>query len=278
MRRLYDGWHFKQEDIAPECIYFVDVPRVYNEGSTAYFAKQLQRFKENLEQRYGLISEERLIETIKKYNLTRDLFNRVLELRKQDNPPVSGVEVARLISESMTMERDEFNHKLEAFIVEKEGASGNPGPRIMIFGGPTDASLAKLIEGSGGVVVYENMCNGLRYNDMLVDFDEGPVSGIARRYLRKNPCPRMLGTHADHGLEEIRRLVDIFRIDGIVYHSIKFCANLQFMAGIVKSEFNVGVPMKIIESDIGSEIDGREIRSFIKNLCHKVAGKEGPRK
>ena len=88
----------------------------------------------------------------------------------------------------------------------------------------------------------------------------------------------MLGTHADHGLEEIRRLVDIFRIDGIVYHSIKFCANLQFMAGIVKSEFNVGVPMKIIESDIGSEIDGREIRSFIKNLCHKVAGKEGPRK
>ena len=72
-------------------------------------------------------------------------------------------------------------------------------------------------------------------------------------------------------MDEIKRLVDAFRIDAIVYHSIKFCANLHSVAGIIKNEFDVGVPVKIIESDIGSEIDGREIGSFIKNLALKLS-------
>jgi benzoyl-CoA reductase/2-hydroxyglutaryl-CoA dehydratase subunit BcrC/BadD/HgdB len=279
MRRLYDGWRFKQEDIGPDCIYFLDVPRVYNERSVAYFAKQLQRFREELERRYGPIPEERLIESIKKYNFTRDLYNRLLELRKQDNPPISGVEVARLIRENLIMPRDEFNRTLESFLDERKGSAGNAGPRIMIYGGPGNPSLAELVEGAGGIVVYENMCNGLRQDDTLVGFDEGPLMGLSRRYLGKNPCPRMLGPHADYGLNELKHIVDLFRIDGIIYHSIKFCANLHSVAGIIKNEFNVGVPVKIIEGDISSEIDEREIRSFIKNLGLKArALKEGMRR
>ena len=279
MRRLYDGWRFKQEDIGPECIYFLDVPRVYNEASVAYFAKQLQRFRDELEKRYGPISEEKLEDTIKKYNRTRDLFSRMLELRTRENPPVSGVEVARLIRESLMMPRDDFNRTLESFLDEREGSAGNQGPRIMIYGGPGNPSLAVLIESAGGIVVYENMCNGLRLNDTLVGFDEGPMMGLARRYLGKNPCPRMLGPHADRGLDEIKRVVDAFRIDGIIYHSIKFCANLHTVAGIIKNEFDAGVPVKIIEGDISSEIDEREIRSFIKNLGLKsAAGKDGMRR
>jgi benzoyl-CoA reductase/2-hydroxyglutaryl-CoA dehydratase subunit BcrC/BadD/HgdB len=112
-----------------------------------------------------------------------------------------------------------------------------------------------------------------------VGFDEGPMMGLARRYLGKSPCPRMLGSHAEEGLDEIRRLVDSFRIDCIVYHSIKFCANLHSVAGIIKNEFDAGVPVKLIESDMGSEIDGREISSFIKNLAIKLSeAKNGARR
>ncbi|OHD64872.1 MAG: hypothetical protein A2176_06075 [Spirochaetes bacterium RBG_13_51_14] len=270
MRRLYDGWRFKQDEIGPECLYFIDVPRVCNERSVAFFARQLERFKHDLEMRYGPISEKALAESIGMYNRTRELFNRAQEMRKSDNPPMSGVEVRRLVRESVTLPRVEFNAKLEAFLDEREGTGGHAGPRIMIYGGPGNPALPEVIEAAGGVVVYENMCNGLRQTDTLVDFDEDPLMALSRRYLSKIPCARMLGSHAEHGLEQIARTVDEYRIDGIVYHSIKFCSSMQSHAAIIKNELETGVPVKVIEGDIGSEINERELHSFMRNLGRRA--------
>jgi benzoyl-CoA reductase/2-hydroxyglutaryl-CoA dehydratase subunit BcrC/BadD/HgdB len=61
MRRLYDIWVYKQDEIKPKCVFFLDVPRINTESSREYFTKSIQRFKEALEERYGKISVQECI-------------------------------------------------------------------------------------------------------------------------------------------------------------------------------------------------------------------------
>jgi benzoyl-CoA reductase subunit C len=266
MRRLYDAWQFKQKEIGTKCLYFLDVPRTCNARSIGYFSGQLQRFKEAIETVSGPISDERLWQSIRLYEHTRELFDRVLDLRKQDNPRISGSEAAVLIREVQTLPRSDFNKRLETFIESKKGAQGNPGPRIMICGGPESGNVVNTIERAGGVVVYENTCNGMRSYGRSIDFDKKPLTALSDRYLGKISCPRMLGAHAEDGMRSIRTLARTYRVDGIIYYAVKFCANMQSEAAIVKNEIDVGVPFKLVEGDLNDDIDGRVIRSFIKKL------------
>jgi benzoyl-CoA reductase/2-hydroxyglutaryl-CoA dehydratase subunit BcrC/BadD/HgdB len=269
MRRLYDAWRFKQKEIGTQCLYFLDVPRTYNARSVGYFAGQLQRLKEALETVSGPISDESLWQTIRRYEHTRELFDRILDLRKQDSPRISGSEAAVLIHESQTLPRSDFNKRLEAFIESKEDAPGNPGPRIMICGGPESGNVVNTIERAGGVVVYEDTCNGMRSCDRSIDFDKEPLTALSERYLGKNPCPRMLGAHAEEGLRSMRMLAKTYRADGIIYYAVKFCANMQSEAAIITNEIDLGVPFKLVEGDLNDDIDERVIRSFIKKLSFK---------
>jgi benzoyl-CoA reductase/2-hydroxyglutaryl-CoA dehydratase subunit BcrC/BadD/HgdB len=269
MRRLYDAWQFKKKEIGTQCLYFLDVPRTYNDRSIGYFAEQLKRFKEALEIISGPISDKRLWQTIKLYEHTRKLFNRILDLRKQDNPRISGSETATLIQEGQTLPRSDFNKRLEKFIESKDRTQGNSGPRIMMWGGPGSSNVVNAIERAGGVVVYENTCSGMRSYGRSIDFDKEPLIALSERYLGKQPCPRMLGAHAEEGLRSIRTLADTYRVDGIIYYTVKFCTNMQSETAIINNEIDVGVPYKLVEGDLNDDIDQRVIRSFIKKLSFK---------
>jgi benzoyl-CoA reductase/2-hydroxyglutaryl-CoA dehydratase subunit BcrC/BadD/HgdB len=269
MRRLYDIWAYKQTEIKPKCVFFLDVPRINTPSSVEYFAKNIQRFKEAIEERYGKISEQNLLESINKYNRTRELFHQIHQLRKADSPALSGVCAAQLVEKSMTSPRDQYNAELASLLATlndagEENFSGRP--RVMIYGGLANPRLVEAVEEAGGVVVCENTCNGLRQFGEFSDSVNDPLRWLSKYYLSKPPCPRMIGEHGMSISENLKTLAREYNVDGIIYYSIKFCANIQMGWPIIRDELSEKLPIKILEGDSSSEINERELQSFVKKL------------
>ncbi len=267
MRKLADGWAFRQNDIHPELIHILDVPKVVSESSIRFFANQLQRFRTVLEQRFGEISADALRRSIAKYDRTRELFGAIEAMRKAEATPVTGREMEELVSAFLQTPAEQLHPRLEAFIAAKEDQSGEKDlPRVMVIGGPGNASLIPTLENAGGISVVEHMCTGLRSYTAPGGNDEEPLMELSRRYLSKPACPRMLGSKAKETVAGIRELAAEYSVDGILYYSMKFCANMQMQWAHLKNDIDLDLPMKGIEGDISSEINEREIHSFIKRL------------
>lgn len=280
MRRLYDGWIFKQEDIKPECLSFIDVPRTCTEKSIDFFATEIERLKEKLEERYGEITRKALSETLARSAYTSELLSLVNETRKSYSPLVTGSQVQELMIRSMTTPREQFNTELEAILHRKTAPADHSGkPRIMIYGGPASPSLIDAVEESGGIVVLEHMCNGLRQIRPDTGQEVDPYRYLARSYLSKPPCPRMVGEHSIFGLTEIRKMVKEYRVAGIIFFSIKFCSNSQAFWPMFKDTLTADVPVKMLEGDVTPDINVREVQSFVKKLSRRaernVTGTEG---
>lgn len=267
MRRLADGWMFRQEQIKPRLIHILDIPKIVSESSIKFFAGSLKRLKNDLESHYGPISNESIFESIEKYKITRSLFKEADNLRKDISTPVTGMEIEELMNDYFAMPVEVFNEKMKKFIDSKKGIKNSGSkPRVMVIGGPGNKSLVKSIEDSGGICVAENMCTGLRAYSGSYGDEKDPFELLARLYLEKTPCPRMLGEKSRQKTNELPKIIDEYKIDGIVYFSMKFCANMQMDWALLKNDTVTDLPMKVIEGDISSEINEREIYSFIKRL------------
>ncbi len=267
MRRLADGWLYRQEEIKPKMLHLLDVPKIVTNSSITFFANGLRRMKEDLEAQFGPISDDSLRASMTLFHKTRSLFNTIDALRKEDAPAITGTEVEKLIATSWEMPREAFNDHLEAFIDGKKDQVGNTdAPRIMVIGGPGNGSLIKTIESTGGLSVVEHMCTGLRAFTGNPVFNEDPYRELAALYLDGTPCPRMLGDKAREAICEIESMAKEYKVDGIIYYSMKFCANMQMQWALLKNDIPIDVPMKVLEGDISSEINAREVQSFIKRL------------
>ena len=267
MRRLADGWLYRQDEIKPKMLHLLDVPKIVTKSSIAFFAGGLRRMKEDIEAHVGPISEEALRASMLTFNKTRALCRAIDALRKKEAPAVTGREVENLIASSWEMPREAFNAQLEAFIADKEGQTGDKdAPRIMIIGGPGNGSLIKTIEAAGAISVVEHMCTGLRAFTGEAAFNEDPFLELADLYLTRTPCPRMLGEAAQDAISEIESLIKEYRVDGVLYYAMQFCSNMQMQWARLKNDTPIDVPMKVIDGDISTEINECEIQSFIKRL------------
>ena len=271
MRRLYDGWEFKRGDIKPGCLHLLDVPRVYTEKSVDFFASEIERFKLSVEAVYGKITRHSLHDAVLKSLHTSRLLSIINGARKRYNTPITGTEVQKIMAKKMTSPRDIFNAELEAFIANLGSGDGRSGrPRIMIYGGPVNAMLVEAIEEADGIVVYEHICNGIRQVRNDENPEEDPIRYLAESYLSKPSCPRMIGEHSIFGLSEIKRLVREYRVDGIIYYSIKFCSNAQAFWPMFKDILYGIVPVKMLEGDVSPDMNIREVHSFVKKLSRRV--------
>lgn len=173
---------------------------------------------------YG--STEKLINAIKVYNETRRLIRELYELRKADAPKVTGEECLRITLASMAMRKDTFNELLAQFIEEAKQREPitDYRARLMLIGSSCDIpTYLKIFEDKGGLFVADANCYGSRYLYEDVEIDEkDPLAGLARSYLKRPVCPRMLNIHDDI-LKNILDTAKEFKVDGVVYTKMKNC-------------------------------------------------------
>ena len=250
IRRLYDNIRYK----APfPYHYIIGVPGCVSDTTHEWFEHELTKFKESLEKNFEVnISDEKLTKAIHIYNKSRKLLKEIYDLRKRDNPPISGTDMLNIISAGISMPREQFNDLLTQQLQEfneKEGISDYKA-RIMIVGSMLDEpEYMKVIEDLGGLVVTDSQCLGTRYFWDLVGENKNPIEAIGERYLSKISCPRMTGKYTERE-DFTLKLIKEFNVDGVIFQRMKFCilwsAEIFLLRNKLKEE---GIPNLELERE-----------------------------
>ena len=255
--------------------YVIDLPqRPDSPEALKYFLGELYKFKGAMEQLTGnKVTIEQLKKEIESSNETRKLFHKLYGLRKMDPPPISGVDVLKVLQKQYFLSTDELKKSLRMLICEVEQVEVEWAhkPRIMISGCPMaggNTKIPEIIESKGGVIVAEGSCTGTRSFWDLVDEDKDPMLALAERYI-KIPCSCM--SPNDRRIDNILELAREFKIDGVVYYTLQFCHGYNIERYKVQQALKkAGIPMLAIETDYGdSDLEqiGLRVDAFMEMLA-----------
>lgn len=250
MRRMCDNWIHKI-DFKFSC--FISVPHKTDEDAIEWYKQELNIFKGKLEEFVGVrITNGGLRNSIQLCNQTRHLLKRLYELRKAENPPLTGAEVQDIVVMGNAMPKEEYNRLLEKVIARASERKGltNYRARLMIIGNMLDDSTyTKTIEESGGLVVTDASCFGALSFWKPVESTGEPIGNIARAYLNDFHCPRMPHKQIEM-CHLIKEMVENFRVDGVIFERMMYC-NLwsgETMA-LEKVSRDLNTPLLIVDRE-----------------------------
>lgn len=226
VRRLYDNikenrrsdFHF---------MHFITVPHKANEELVAWYKDEFKEFAENIEKAFEVeITEAKLRQAIDVYNETRHLLRDLYELRKSDSPPISGAETLSVVLAGNSLPKDRYNQMLRELLDELRKRKGivKYRARLMIAGsgGCDNPDYLGLMEELGGLIVTDSLCFGSRYFWEPVDAGGDLMLNLARSYLNRPSCPRMVDNVGERG-EFVKQMVKDFKVDGVVFQRIRHC-------------------------------------------------------
>jgi benzoyl-CoA reductase/2-hydroxyglutaryl-CoA dehydratase subunit BcrC/BadD/HgdB len=267
MRRLADVWR----KAFPETpVHVIDFPRRTGESAQSYLLSQYEAFRDWL----GTISGKRageaeLREAVGKINQKRTILGELSHLRMEEPPGILGSTFFKAASLAFKVPFEEFSKEYTSFFPEQTRG----GPRLVITGSITESTrLYETIEEAGANVVAEDLCTGLRSIEGKVEEGDDPMAAIVKRYLSRPPCSRM--SDIEGRAEYIKRLLQEYRAQGVVYHCLKFCDQYQYDYPILKARLGQeGIPMLRIESEYQEGDRGQlstRIEAFIELLGGNV--------
>jgi benzoyl-CoA reductase subunit C len=245
IRRLYDNW---KDEIDTPFLQILSLPKKTGEKQVAWYRQELENLKEALEGHFGVeIRDERLWESIILHNETRRLQRELYDLRKGEQPPITGAESLAVMIAGTAMPKEAYNQSLEELLDELGQGQGDEhsGARLMIEGSMLDdPAYVKVIEDLGGLVVTDSLCFGSRI--MWNDVDEtvaDPLEALARYHLGGRPsCARMIGEHPQR-LGYIKDMIRDFRVDAVVSERLMFCDISGYEQFLLGSDFKAdGIP------------------------------------
>ncbi len=273
IRRLFDVWqHYLRTPFAQ--IYHL--PCKTSATTEDFFLAELSQLRNDLEKTLGATFEDdALRETIRLHNRTRSLLRRLYELRRRENPPLTGAEALEAVLPAFSLPKGEYNALLEGLIeeLEQRTSPARSTVRLMVVGSQIDdPEYFRLIEEQGAVVVIDDQCYGTKYFWDAVEEEGDPCRALARRYLQKAPCPHMhpMGPRLEHLLALARD----FSVQGVVYQSIKFCDPHAEVFPVVWNAFQkANIPVLNLEREYllaGAGQWKTRIQAFLEGLESKI--------
>ena len=260
-------------------VFVMELPNTQGEQALKLWKSEIIRFKEYLEKTFDVtITEDDIREAVKVNNAVRRSLRGMYEVMKHDPVPITGHDLFKVLYGSgYKFDRKKIPEEVDALVakINSEYAEGKmlaKMPRILVTGCPIGGSTEKVIraiEENGGVVVtYEN-CSGAKSMDKLVDEDNPDVyDALARRYLDIG-CSVM--TPNKNRLELLGRLIDEYKVDGVVEMTLQACHTYNVEALSIRRFVNEekGIPYINVETDYSQADIGQlntRIAAFIEML------------
>ena len=263
--------------------YVMELPQRKEEIDRKLWRDEIVNFIKKMEDTSDKrITVEALKEGIQRVNGKRKALKRLYETRKALPPPISGKDVLLISQLAFYDQIDRFTEKvnalcdaLETRVKKSDSVIGKDAPRLFISGTPQvipNWKVHHIVESSGGVVVGEETCTGIRYFNDLVDESpttlDGLIDALADRYLSIN-CSCF--TPNDMRIDQVIQWAKEYQADGVIYYVLQFCHayNVEY----VKMECalkEAGIPVLKIESDYGDEDTG-QIKTRIEAFMEQIS-------
>jgi benzoyl-CoA reductase/2-hydroxyglutaryl-CoA dehydratase subunit BcrC/BadD/HgdB len=259
-------------------IKILGIPRNFElpEGQE-YFRKELESFSGALEEFAGKkIEKNGLAESVK---LLADIRGAIQELYRLqvDSDVIGWRDVFETVNAGFFLDRREYLILLNELIGEvKSGILHqvrDHQPRIFISGSiiaTGDTKIIDLIEQTGGRVVGDDLCSGLRpYKGLVVK--EPTLAAVADAYLARVPCASLpnLALEGDRRVENLLESIRSSGAEGVVYHTLRYCDPFTFKAAETKRLLGRDTPFLEIHTEYArSDIEAirTRLRAFMEVL------------
>lgn len=250
IQRLSDIWRLNTD-----FGFFADVVlpvKLNTESARQYMVDVLGRFRRDLEEGLGLsIDEEALRSSIKKYNTIRQYLKRIYEMHANNPAILTGRDLYSIVKASMIMDRDVLLERMTLLLAELQNLppSNSAGKkRLLLVGSVCDhPDVYGIIEESGGVVVWDDLCTGSRYFEGTIDEEGDPIQAMADRYLERAVCPAKHLSPTARG-ENLVALAKEQRVEGVIFLLLKFCDPHAFDYPYLKEYLDrEGIPGMLLE-------------------------------
>ena len=259
----------------------IDPPMKGDDNNLAYYKAQLKlKVVDKLHDELGIdVSEEAMRKAIDDHNEISRIITEIGDFRKLDNPPITGYEfhVIQLVSQVCP------HYLILPYLAEtlEELKTREPEPkfpfraRVALVGSEVDdPEFTKLIESCGAMVVADRYCFGSFPSREQIVIQEGETAfdAICRHYLHWNQCARFMdGMKIDQRQSEVKRLVDEFKADGVIYENMKFCEFWSYEKVLANHIFTneLHIPCCTIEKEYALGAVGQlrtRFQAFIESL------------
>lgn len=263
----------------------IDMPIKKGEWYAGYFRRQLeQKIINPLTEIYGIdFSDEKLRKAIEQHNEVCRIITEIGDMRKADNPVITGYEFHIIQLVSLTCPKYLIIDKLKETLKELKTRKPDANPwfrtKVMLVGSEIDnPELTKLIEMCGAMVVADRYCFGSLPGREPIEIKEGQdaLDALAEYYLMQNQCPRSMGADVmvDRRMYMFNKAKE-YHADGIILENMKFCEYWGYERAIAAKWLAEGlnlpeaIPTCQIETDYANAAVGQlktRFQAFVESL------------
>lgn len=295
MNRAYE--HFELLNLVENDKFFVsiaDIPFKIEPHTVKHYANQMRiKVLDRLKEVYGTdTSDNALRKAVEEHNEVCRLITEIGEYRKEENPRITGYEfhILNLITYCCPkyLIIDKLRETAEELKTRVPDEKRSYRAKVVVVGSEMDdPDFTKLIEESGALVVADRYCFGSlpgREEIILNDTDD-VLEQIVLHYMKTCQCPRYMSREKVHGRRDyVKRLVEEYKADGVIYEQIKFCEfwgyERALASHIITNDF--GIPSVTVDRQYTASASGQlrtRVQAFVESLEIKKIqkAKEGER-
>jgi benzoyl-CoA reductase subunit C len=270
-RQAFNSWRSHVPTVKWD--YYLPMPNeVQSPHAKKMHYEEVKKFRAFVEVTSGRkISDADLAGAIETVNKNRRLLKQLFDFRKQENPPVTGLEALYASITAQFVDKAEHNRELERVIaeVEKRPKERDEGVRVMTIGSENDdCGFMAMIESVGCTIVIDDQCSGTRYFWNEARTQDDPVASVADRYCERPACPTKdypAHTRFDHVLT----LAKDYNARAAIFLQQKFCDPHEGDYPDLKKHLEAnGIPTLFLEFDITNPLGPFRIRveAFLETL------------
>ncbi len=270
-----------------------DMPYKITDYTLDSYVKQMRlRVLDRLTEVFGVDTSDAAIrKAVEQHNEVCRIISEIREMRKADNPVITGYEFHILNLVSYTCPKALILPYLQETLEElKKRKPDKVSPyraRVAIVGSEIDdPNLTKLIESCGALVVSDRYCFGSTPGREVIELkdDEDALTQICLHYMEVSECARYI---ADEKVLQRRetadRLAKEFKAEGIIYEQMKYCDYWGFERALVSHVMHdeYGWPVLSIDRLYNNGNSGQlrtRVQAFVESLeikrIHKEEGKQ----
>lgn len=291
MVRVVENFHEYKLIDNPKFSYgIIDAPlKISPHGLKLYIQQISSQFLEPLNRDFGIdISDAAIRKAAAEHNEMCEIFEQISELRKADNPVITPREFHIISIASYTCPTYLILPYLRETLAElkerKSDAQNRWRARVVVIGSELDDyAFSEILENCRCYVAADRYCFGSYPGRQRIELnhEEDALTQVCRHYLETNQCPRfMSGEKIVERREYVKKLVEEYKADGIIYEQAKFCDfwgyERMLNTQIMREEY--GIPTIGIDREYvvrGSGQLSTRIQAFVESLEIKKIQTEG---
>lgn len=267
-----------------------DIPYKIESYTLESYVKQMRlRVLDRLTANYGVDTSDAAIrKAVAQHNEVCSIISEIGQMRKADNPVITGYEFHILNLVSFTCPKALILPYLRETLEELKSREPDAVPafraRVAVVGSEIDdPGFTRLVESCGALVVSDRYCFGSTPGREIIELsdEQDALTQVCLHVMKHSECARYI---ADEKVQQRRdtadRLAREYNADGIIYEQMKYCDYWGFeralVSHIMKEEYNW--PVLSVDRLYNIGVSGQlrtRVQAFVESLEIKKIHRSG---